>query len=310
MPFKLIAGTFQAVNYSPDGDSIRFRPNDVRLLDGLEGPRARVNTRGDVQLRIEGIDALETHYQPQQGGGALQQPREIADAARRRLLDFAGIAGVTWNAAGTSVVSAEDGTPGYVLTRAVEKNGRPVAFVFAGPPPEADGSDVFLRPERLEESYNHLALAEGLAYPTFYKGLFADLRAALAGAVERARAGGLGIHAVDATTAGFDVTSLASVTDEAVILPKLFRRIADYLVNVGSIAGFKERLAAVREPVLDLDTANFTHFDTFVEQEAGGTRIRLTRRPERLVFDEMPRQPTHLFARLLAGEAHVPAALD
>ena len=56
MPFKVIAGTFQVVNYSPDGDSIRFHPDNPVQFDDLAGPPARFNGRGDVQLRIEAID--------------------------------------------------------------------------------------------------------------------------------------------------------------------------------------------------------------------------------------------------------------
>ena len=103
------------------------------------------------------------------------------------------------------------------------------------------------------------------------------------------------------TTAGFAADSLTAVTDEAVILPKLFRCIVDYMVNMGSVEGFKEKLAQAQEPVFDLVTANFTHFDTFVEQEPGGMRIRMTREPEQLVFDAMPTRPVNHFAAMLSG---------
>jgi endonuclease YncB( thermonuclease family) len=301
MPFKVIAGTFQVVNYSPDGDSIRFHPADPGHLKGLSGPSAKINARGDVQLRIEAIDALETHYQSP-GGGNHHQPFDLAQQARQRLLDFAGITGVVWDNRQMTVTAANDGTPGYILTRAVEKYGRPIAFVFAGDPPEADGGEAFLDADRLRDSYNYMALAEGLTFPTYYTVLFADLRNALTEATAKARADKLGIHTRDVTTAGFDADTLATITDDVVILPKLFRRVIDYMVNMGSAVGFKEKLAESREPVLDLSTANFTHFDTFVEQEPGSTRIRLTLEPELLVFDAMPlRRPDH-FAAMLSGE--------
>lgn len=299
MPFRVIAGTFQAVNYSPDGDSLRFRPNDPELLGSLSGPRARINRRGDVQLRIEAIDTLETHYSAA-GGGTFGQPKDLARTARARLLEFAGITDVRWDRSDMNVVAARDGTAGHIVSRAVDKFGRPIAFVFAGDPPEQDGSDLFLDVARLRESYNHLALAEGLAYPTFYTGLFADLRDALTAATRQARAARLGIHDRDVTTAGFDATSLSAVTDEAVIMPKLFRRIVEHMVGLGTAVGFKDSLEASHEPVLDLATSNFTHFDSFVEQEPGSTRIRLTREPEQLVFDAMPQRPANHFAALLS----------
>jgi hypothetical protein len=68
--------------------------------------------------------------------------------------------------------------------------------------------------------------------------------------------------------------------------------------------GFKNKLEQSREPVLDLREANFTHFDTFVEQDEGSDRLRLTRRPEELVFDEMPTRPSSHFSFLmLDGDA-------
>lgn len=307
MPFKVIRGTFQAVNYSPDGDSIRFHPDDPGLFNDLAGPPPKVNRRGDVQLRIEAIDTLETHYSAA-GGGTYTQPLEHAVTARARLLDFAGITDVVWDRRGLNVVSATDGAPGHILVRAVEKYGRPVAFVFAGSPAEADGADVFLDEPRLKRSYNFLALAEGLAYPTFYTGLFADLRAVLSAAAQDARAAGRGLHADDVTTAGFDATSLAVLTEQAVILPKLFRRVIEHMVSVGSAAGLKQSLQASREPVLDLTDSNFTHFDTFVDQAPGSTAIRLTREPEQLVFDAMPNRPIDHFAALLATGTPVPTA--
>ena len=49
MGFTLIKGTFHVVNYSPDGDSIRFCPDNRDLILGLQnGNRARFNQRGHV----------------------------------------------------------------------------------------------------------------------------------------------------------------------------------------------------------------------------------------------------------------------
>lgn len=298
MPFTLIKGTYHVVNYSPDGDSIRFKPANPVLLQTLTGARPKVNARGHVQLRIEAIDALETHYAPPSGGGVLHQPLALAHAARVVLLTYVNITGVVWDVKQSTVVAANDGTPGYILARSVEKNGRPVAFVFAGDAPEADGVAVHLDVTRMQTSFNYLALTQGLVYPTYYTGLFFDLRNAMTAAVVKARQQKLGIHRDDRTTKGVTINSLATVTDDFPILPKLFRRIAEYVVNVGSIKGFKENLAKAKEPVYDLRQQNFTHFDTFVEQK--GNRIRLTRRPEELIFDEQPTQVVPAFSRLIS----------
>lgn len=294
MPFTLIKGTFRVVGASPDGDSIRFHADDPALICALPGPPDN-RPRPFAQLRLEGIDSLETHY------AGRHQPERWANAATDRLLAFAGITGVRWDARHATVVAANDGTRGYILSREREKNRRPVAFLFAGDAAEADGTPVFLDVARLRQSYNHLALAEGLAYPTFYQGLFADLRAELTAQVAAARAGGLGLWPEDATNTGVDATDLSVLIDGVPLLPKLFRRLSDYMAAEGSAVGFKAALAAAREPVLDLATANFTHFDTFIEQAEGDTRIRLTVPPETLVFDPMPAQPANRFAAMIGA---------
>jgi endonuclease YncB( thermonuclease family) len=305
MPFVAIAGTFHAANYQPDGDSIRFKPANPALLARLTGPAAKLNTRGHAQLRIEAIDTLETHYAVPGGGGTHHQPNQWAHAARARLLNFVGIGNVVWDQAGNSVLSAADGTPGYILSRAVEKNRRPIAFVFAGTLPEADGADVMLDPQRLRQSYNWAALNEGLAHATYYEGLFADLRNELTAAVTAARTAGRGLWPGDATHAGFDAVDLASITVQIPIMPKLFRRLIEFMVNYGTSAGFKEKMAQSREGVFDLVDSNFTHFDTFIDQQPGSTRIRLTRNPEQLVFSELPQRPPEAFSLLMGNESLV-----
>ncbi|SFE85681.1 hypothetical protein [Nitrosomonas sp. Nm166] len=113
-------------------------------------------------------------------------------------------------------IAAQDGVPGYILSRTTEKNHRPVAFVFAGDAQEEDGAQVFLRSNRLEDSVNYKSTLAGLAYPTYYTGLFSDLRKKVTSAVDKARKGGKGIWPKDKTTQGFTVSSLASVTDDEV----------------------------------------------------------------------------------------------
>lgn len=278
MPFHLIKGTFHVVGYSPDGDSIRFQADDRENWRLLDGPPVALNAREHAQLRIEAIDTLETHFQGH------HQPLKLADKALRFLLNELGIKKVTFNKGG-KVVSAQDGTRGYILSRMAEKNRRPVSFVFAGEAEEEDGAEVFLRADRLEDSVNCKSALAGLAYPTYYTGLFSDLRKKITAAVAQARkGGGKGIWPKDRTTKGFTVSSLTSVTDREVILPKLFRRIVSFMGDGGGIDGFKDYLAANPDAVLELKTGLFTHLDTFVEVE--GNKVTLTVEPEQLVFIE------------------------
>ena len=277
MAFHVIKGTFHIRGYSPDGDSIRFAADDETNWELLSGPPVRLNGRRHAQLRLEGIDTLETHFMN------VRQPPDLATKALDFLLREVGITGVEWDVLMTRVVAANDGTSGYIVSRAAEENGRPIAFVFAGPPAEGDGDPLFLTPERLELSLNYKSVLEGLAYPTFYQGLFADLRAKLAEASLTARGAALNIWSEDRTNAGFDVPDLLAITDRHVILPKLFRRIAEYMTGGGQIAGFKQYLEARQEGVTIVNTAHFTHFDTVID--VTGDVVTMTELPENLMFE-------------------------
>lgn len=303
MPFMLIAGTFHVAGYSPDGDSIRFKPNNLNLLKSLPGGRLSVNARGHVQLRIEAIDTLETHFTPEGSSGTFHQPTQLAQDAVDALLAFVKIQDIRWTADRRTVASAEDGTPGYILCREVEKYGRPVSFLFADIPQEADGASVVLKPDRLRVSYNFGAIQSGLAYATYYTGLFADLRQTLTDAVLDARKEKRGLYGHDVTNSGFDVETIADITDKFVIMPKLFRRLSEYISKTGSAAGFKESLAKAQEPVLDLRTSNFTHFDSFIDQYPGSAHIAMTRLPEELVFGPMKERVGSPFSKVLLERA-------
>jgi hypothetical protein len=198
------------------------------------------------------------------------------------LLAQVGITGVVWNQQATVVVAANDGTAGYILSRQVERNRRPVAFAFAGAPPEPDGKSIHLDAERLRESVNAEMLRSGLAYPTYYKGLFADLREECTALVSTARNALRGLWHEDKTNIGFEVTGMESITSDSVILPKLFRRLTAYLEGGGPVQGFTGYLEQLAEEVLIISTANSTHFDNLVE--VIGNAVRMTQPPENLMF--------------------------
>jgi endonuclease YncB( thermonuclease family) len=277
MPFVVIKGTFHVVGYSPDGDSIRFQADNEANWAKLAGPPVTLNARRHAQLRLEAIDTMETHYRN------TQQPLTLATRALDFLLQGLGITGVQWDVLRTRITEANDGTEGYIVSRTVEPNRRPIAFVFAGAPPAANGSSIFLDVDLLRQSLNYQSLAAGLAYPTYYRGLFSDLRAALTEASTRARQANLEIWPEDRTNTGFAVEGLESISEEHVILPKLFRRLAEYLEVGGSVVGFKEFLESKAEGITIISAAHFTHFDTVVE--VGGNVVRMTEPPENLVFE-------------------------
>lgn len=283
MGFYVIKGTFHVVGYSPDGDSIKFKADNPEAWDLLDGAMVSMNGRGHAQLRLEAIDSLETHYQGE------HQPLNQAFDAMEFLLDGLGITNYQMNAAQTRIISANDGVRGYILSRAVERNHRPISFVFVGDPPEEDWTNIYFSVERLKDSLNYKSVVAGMSYPTYYEGFFSDLREALSDAAKDARAAGLGVWAEDRTNSGFDVPNLAKLEDEHIILPKLFRRLASFLDGGGTVGGFKAYLAALREKVAIIGSPNFpgthfTHFDTIIE--VAGDVVQMTELPEYLVFGE------------------------
>ena len=276
MAFSLIKGTFHVKGYSPDGDSIRFRARNPDNWKKLSGPAAELNARGHAQLRVEGVDALETHYQ------GYHQPMKLARAACRYLLSYLGIDEVVWDKSQSRVIKAQDETEGYILARSTEANRRPVAFVFAGGIEHRDGSEVILDESILKRSLNYGLIARGLAYPTYYNGLFSDLRLPLTRAMASARSEERGVWPFDLTTKGFSVPGLEPLTENVVILPKLFRRLVDYMGDGGMMDGFRAHLQARCEPLVRVSQVHFTRLDAVVDVK--GDRVRLTESPENLIF--------------------------
>jgi hypothetical protein len=65
MPYTRIQGEFRIVGTSPDGDTVRFYPDDPAVWDTIPGPvPIQIRGPGGASLRLEGIDALETHFDP------------------------------------------------------------------------------------------------------------------------------------------------------------------------------------------------------------------------------------------------------
>ena len=292
MPFIVIKGTFRVVGvnkngnatgFQPDGDSIQFRPDKTKLLDRLER-RAhpyRLSAIKSVNLRFEGIDAPEIHYQ-----GA-RQPSPYAEAARDFLTGKIGMNPVPYVQPNGVTVKppANDGQRGYILSRELEVNGRPVSFVFVGNPPEADGKEINLTVQRAKRSLNYQLLAAGQAYPLFYDSLFYDLRGAFAAAVTSARQKKLGVWKTSVDVLRwFTIAKRADAEAAKILYPKLFRRLADYLKTNNGLGNFVNWMNAKKEndEVWILPEVNRTHFDNVLD--ISGNKIRLKRLPTQLVW--------------------------
>ncbi|WP_431683481.1 nuclease [Kitasatospora sp. KL5] len=288
MPMLLIEGAFHIKGARPDGDSIHFTPDDPTAWNLLNGPGRPVqhNGVGRTQLRLDAIDTLETHYG--RSGREVHQPLEFAHAGADELLAFLGFTGVSRDGNETVTAVDTDGLPGYILTRGADDYGRCVALVGKGAPPAAGGTQVHVDIPMLQQTANHHLLSTGMAHPTYYTNLFPDLRDEFTAAVHAAQAAGAGLWPKDVTISGATVTGLSSLTDDVVILPKLFRRLVDYLrLSPGnpSLAGFEGYLAREADKYFILSTGHPTTGLDFVVEVVNST-VRMTHPAEDLVFDE------------------------
>ena len=158
MAMFLIAGSFRITGAQPDGDSIRFTPDDPAKWDLITGPnRVKRNASGAAQLRLDAIDALETHY----GTPRTHQPLGLAHAAAAELLDWLGFSNVVRGQDETVTSSSPDTVAGYILTRSADLYGRCIALVGRGAPPQDDGSSFFVDVDALRTTANHHLISKG-----------------------------------------------------------------------------------------------------------------------------------------------------
>ncbi len=221
--FLVLKGAFVIIGKSPDGDSVRFKPDNRQLLFGLKNPsRIKVSADGSVQLRFEAIDAPELHY------GSLEQP--LGAKSRDVLLQEMGFSNVKLE---NRLVRAS--TPkeirGLILSQAAEGNGRPISYAVVGQFASAfeDGSRVEVTDAVLEKTLNSTMLQNGMAYYTVYSSTPPNQRDYLKSISAKARAAKRGVWALD-RSAGFVLQKQSDIdVNGQLILPKFFRRASDYL---------------------------------------------------------------------------------
>ncbi len=232
MSYRFVKGEFRLtyqgkmlVRSQPDGDSMWFKPDKPKYLEGIDGRSAEYNGGGLTQLRFEAIDALEIHYRY----ANCHQEFGLAKAARKFLLDSVGFTAYDFPTSSGLQVGNEvpDHIAGWIATRAIDPYGRPVAFVFSGECPFADGAVEYLKTSHVKKSFNAKLATEGHAYPAYYASLPWELREYIDNCVQVARSGVAGLWGFD--TSG-DWNAFAGMTElrESVVWPKLFRRLAEF----------------------------------------------------------------------------------
>jgi endonuclease YncB( thermonuclease family) len=275
MPFTLIKGTFHVVGYSPDGDSIRFRAKNPEHWSKINGLPPQLNEDNHVQIRLIGIDSLETHFLD------CQQSMKWAISAANFLLQALEIDDVKWDQNKNTVINANDKVDGFILANKTDQHGRPLGFVFKGKINEVDGCDFFLPLDLFYQSINYQSLLHGESYPTYYRGIAPTLRSKMTNAVNHARRQGLGLWRFDSTNKGFNVWDLFAEDKTVVVLPKLFRRLVSHLETNENLDTFKNSVIK-SEKVLILPHKSKKLFRDIIIQE--DHFVKLVELPEDLIY--------------------------
>ncbi len=238
--YKIIAGTFHVKGFQPDGDSIRFQANKPEHWDFFQwGSEAEKNAK-KKQLRVEAIDALETHYE------GYHQPRAFALAALEALLEMLDIHSVTYSLSLTKIVDADDGKAGYIAAATTDRFGRPVSYIFPKSAKLTDGAVMDSETLPLDQSVNFLLAREGLAYPTFYTTTDRTLAEKIRAVVARARSTRRGIWSIDRTP-DFHLWDIRTLQEDILVFPKLFRRLVKFFENYADFGRLREYLAQQRD---------------------------------------------------------------
>ena len=274
MGYTIIKGTFHVANYSPDGDSIRFEAHDKALWQRFPWS-AGASQSPRKQLRLEGIDALETHYEES------HQPRAVALAALEVLLELLGIHDVIYNLAVTKIVAAADGTAGYLAVLGVDGYDRPISLAFAGDTSLKDGAEVEFAKLPMSRCANLQLLKLGLAYPTFYDSMPTGLIDLFAAEARKARSKKTGLWALDRSR-DFAFLNAETITNDVVILPKLFRRLTTFLLSASDYATLADYLKKSNDRLMQRSTGRQTSLGDLIAVD--GRYIRLAVDPEDLVF--------------------------
>lgn len=275
MSFILIKGTFHVVGYSPDGDSIRFQAFNPENWAKLTGIPVSLNENNHAQIRLLGIDSLETHFRNS------QQSIQWALSAANFLLQALEIDGVKWNEDHTMIINGKDGIEGFILVKKTDQHGRPLGFIFKGKIDIEDGSVFFLPLELLPKSLNYQSLKNGQSYPTYYRGIAPSLREKMTKIVHYARKKQAGIWQYDQTNQGFNVWDLFIEQKKVIILPKLFRRVIEHLEEHNNMENFKKSVIK-SEKILILSTGKKSSFKDIIIQD--NDLIKLAQLPEDLVY--------------------------
>ena len=274
--YKVIAGTFHVKGFSPDGDSIRFQAKDQSLWDFFTWEDKSKKDDKRKQLRVESIDAMETHYE------GYHQPRTFALAALESLLELIGIKDVVYSMSMTKIVNADDGKAGFIAAASIDPFGRPVSYLFPKSAKLTDGTELESTSLPIEDSINFQLAREGLVYPTFYKTTDRVFAEKIRAVVARARKTKRGIWSIDRTS-DFTLYDIRTLQEDILILPKLFRRLVSFFDGYSDFNQLGDYLAKQKDR---LELWDGTKKQSLAElMKINGRRIQLKTPPEDILFN-------------------------
>ena len=205
MPMLCLAGTFRILSTEPDGDSIRFYPDDPAAWARVPGPTRCAPTRAAARSCASTASTRSRRTTRPAAAGRCTSPSTSPTRRATSSLRWLGFRGHRAHRRDGHRRDARGaaGLPAHARRRRL----RPLR-----------GADRARRPARrragrrrwsgsptLRRTANHRLIATGLAYPTFYLKLYADLRAELAKQSRQARDAKKGVWAGDRTQKGVDV---------------------------------------------------------------------------------------------------------
>jgi endonuclease YncB( thermonuclease family) len=238
--YKVVAGTFHVKGFQPDGDSIRFQADKPENWEFFKWETEADKQAKKKQLRVESIDALETHYE------GYHQPRPFALAALESLLELLNIKSVTYSLSVTQIVEADDGKAGFIASASVDRFGRPVSYLFPKSAKLTDGALMDSETLPVEDSINFQLAREGLVYPTFYTTTDRVFAEKIRAVVSRARKTKRGIWSIDRTP-DFTLLDLRTLQEDILVMPKLFRRLVGFFDNYADFGKLGDYMAKQRD---------------------------------------------------------------
>ena len=276
--YKVIAGTFHVKGFSPDGDSIRFQARDQTHWEFFtwKGDAAKKKDDKRKQLRVESIDALETHYE------GYHQPRTFALAALESLLEMIGIKNVIYSLSQTQIVDADDGKSGFIASASIDPFGRPVSYLFPKSANLTDGALMDSDSLPIENSLNFELAREGLVYPTFYIGTDRAFAEKIRAVVARARKTKRGIWSIDRTS-DFTLYDIRTLQEDILLLPKLFRRLVKFFDGNSDFGMLSDYMKRQKDK---LELWDGTKKDSLADlMKISGRRIQMKMPPEDILFN-------------------------